>query len=189
MSERNRLSSVTRRPRAVHPTVIAAAIATLASSLSGVANAQDQTPVSPRYLEAMETELEALRIPHECVASSETNAECTFRHRGATSQREFEVRLRYSDDTDTIYFYVPRYLIATPEAAGISTVMQRLMEINWELLVGKLEWDRRDGEVRLSITMNTDSNFDRRSFRSIARAIGPLADRYADELERLTESR
>jgi hypothetical protein len=48
-----------------------------------------------------------------------------------------------------------------------------------------MEWNEADGEVRLSMVMNTDSNFDRRAFRSIVRQVGPLADRYLDELTRL----
>ena len=42
-----------------------------------------------------------------------------------------------------------------------------------------------DGEVRLAMILNTDSNFDRRAFRSAVRGIGQLADRYLQELERL----
>ena len=64
--------------------------------------------------------------------------------------------------------------------------VRRLMELNWSLLVAKLEWNAADGEVRLSMIQNTDSNFDRRAFRGLVRRIESLADRYARELERLS---
>ena len=60
-----------------------------------------------------------------------------------------------------------------------------MMEINWQLLVGKVEWDSSSGEARVSMVVHTDSNFDRRSFRSVARTVGMLADRYYGELSRL----
>ena len=56
------------------------------------------------------------------------------------------------------------------------------MELNWELLVGKFEWNPRTGEVRLSAVLNTDSNFDRRAFRSIVHALDSIAVRYYREL-------
>ena len=56
------------------------------------------------------------------------------------------------------------------------------MELNWELLVGKFEWNPRDGEVRLSAVLNTDSNFDRRALRSIVHSLDTIAARYEREL-------
>jgi hypothetical protein len=151
-----------------------------------IAFAQPAPPApAPRYLEAMRAELEALHLTHECEPESETIGRCTFRHRGGTSGEEFTVNLVYSDDSDTIYLYIERYFLASPDAASTNAVLRHLMELNWQLLVGKFEWDPRDGEVRLSMTINTDSNFDRRTFRSIVRAIGPLADRYLGEIRRL----
>jgi hypothetical protein len=147
------------------------------------ASAQPAPPTPPRYLESIRTELEAMRIPATCEAESALRARCTYRHRGR--QRELPIHVVYSDETDTIYFYVERYLLAPPEAESTPAVLRRLMEINWQMLLGKLEWDASDGEVRLSMVVNTDSNFDRRTFRSVVRAIGPLAERYLPELERL----
>jgi hypothetical protein len=139
----------------------------------------------PRYLDAIDAELEALSIPHACEAETATRARCSFHQRGRASGRELAVHLVYSDETDTIYVYVQRVVVAPPDAETTPAVLRRLMELNWQLLVGKMEWNEADGEVRLSMVMNTDSNFDRRAFRSIVRQVGPLADRYLDELTRL----
>ena len=59
------------------------------------------------------------------------------------------------------------------------------MELNWQMLLGKFEWDPTDGEVRLAMILNTDSNFDRRAFRSAVRDIVQVADRYHAELARV----
>jgi hypothetical protein len=148
-------------------------------------DAEPEQP-APRYLAAIEAELSALSIPHTCETVTETRARCAFTQRATTSERELAIHLVYSDETDTVYIYVARLAVAPPDASTTPAVLQRMMELNWALLVGKLEWNAADGEIRLSMVLNTDSNFDRRAFRSLVRQIGPLADRYAAELERLT---
>ncbi|MEQ9076867.1 MAG: hypothetical protein RLP09_23615 [Sandaracinaceae bacterium] len=147
---------------------------------------EEAAPGQPRYLAAMRAELEAMRADGaRCEALDPQRGQCRFTARGTTTGRAFEVQLVYSDRTDTIYFYVEDYLSAPPDAGSTATVLRRLMELNWSLLIGKFEWDSTDGEVRLAIILNTDSNFDRRAFRSSVRAIGQLADRYHSELSRI----
>ncbi len=140
----------------------------------------------PRYLEAMQAELAAMRVRSpSCEAVDAQRARCRFTARGLTTGRDFAIRLVYSDRTDTVYLYVERYLRATAEADTTLPLLRRLMELNWTILLGKFEWDPTDGEVRLAMILNTDSNFDRRAFRSAIRGIGQLADRYLLELERI----
>ncbi len=140
----------------------------------------------PRYLAAMERELTAMRVRGaRCEAADPQRARCQFAARGITTGREFAVRVVYSDRTDTIYMYVERYLEAPADGQTTDALLRRLMELNWTLLLGKFEWSSTDGEVRLAMILNTDSNFDRRAFRSAVRGIGQLADRYFNELDRL----
>ncbi len=169
--------------------------------LAPLARAQEATPPSedaparetgtvpadqPRYLEAMRTELERMSIEGaRCERTDPQRAHCQFTHRGAQTHRDFTVHLAYSDYTDTVYFYVDGYLTAASDAPTTDRLMRRLMELNWTMLVGKFEWDPTDGEVRLALVLNTDSNFDRRAFRSSVRAIAELADRYHTELSRI----
>ena len=144
------------------------------------------TPGQPRYLAAMQRELEAMRVRGaRCEATDAQPARCQFSVRGMTTGREFTVHLVYSDRTDTVYLYVERYLSAPADGATTDALLRRLMELNWSLLLGKFEWSSSDGEVRLAMILNTDSNFDRRAFRSAVRGIGQLADRYFNELDRL----
>lgn len=143
----------------------------------------------PRYLAAMREELSAMNIRGaECEALDSQRAQCRFTLRGISTAREFTVHAVYSDRTDTIYLYVDRFLVVPADAPSSGPVLARLMELNWAFLLGKLEWDSTDGEVRLAMILNTDSNFDRRAFRSSVRSIGQLADRYWGELDRLVRA-
>lgn len=140
----------------------------------------------PRYLAAMRTELEHMGIEgFACNATDAQRATCELTQRGPSSRREFRIRAAYSDRTDTVYVYVERFLVAPPDAPTTGALMRRLMELNWQMLLGKLEWDPSDGEVRLAMVLNTDSNFDRRAFRSAIRGLTQLADRYWSELDRV----
>lgn len=140
----------------------------------------------PRYLSAMRSELESMRMrAASCEAVDAQRARCSFTARGITTGRDFPIRLVYSDRTDTVYLFIERYLAVPADGETTNAVLRRLMELNWTLLLGKFEWDSTDGEVRLAMILNTDSNFDRRAFRSAVRGIAQLADRYLQELERL----
>jgi len=139
----------------------------------------------PRYLAALRAEIEAMGLEGACDADDAQRAHCAVVLRGEISRRTFDLRLAYSDVTDTVYFYMDHYLVARADAATTDPLLRHLMELNWRLLVGKFEWDPSDGEVRLAMVMNTDSNFDRRAFRSLVRAIQDQADRLYPELTRV----
>lgn len=139
----------------------------------------------PRYGAAMADELAAMGLDPTCEALSPTRMRCNYRARSSATERAFEAHAIYSDDTDTIYFCVEHYLDAPPAAASTTVLLRRLMELNWSTLVGKFEWNPRDGEVRLSAVLNTDSNFDRRAFRSTVLAVDTIGARYHAELSAL----
>jgi hypothetical protein len=140
----------------------------------------------PRYLETMRQELAAMRVRDpECAVDDALRGHCSYRARGMSTGRDLTIQLQYSDNTDTIYVFVERYLVAPADGQTTPAVLRRLMELNWTLLVGSFEWSATDGEVRLKMVINTDSNFDRRAFRSVLRSIVQVADRYWGELDRL----
>lgn len=134
---------------------------------------------APRYAEALRAELGAMQLAAECAQQPSGSFDCTFPAPSAPTSRMHAV---YSDATDTVYVYVERYAMLPPEGARTATLLRRMMELNWQLLVGKLEWSARTGEVRLSAVLNTDSNFDRRALRSIVLALDEVATRYRGEL-------
>jgi hypothetical protein len=144
-----------------------------------------QSAQPARYAAAIEAELRQMGIAAECASESATRHRCRAA-RPAAGAGHALLHVVYSDESDTIYFYFERYLLLPSDHARAATVLRRLMELNWDLLIGKFEWNARSGEVRLGATLNTDSNFDRRAFRSIIAALDTLAARYAAELRDLT---
>lgn len=154
--------------------------ALLAAHLSTLVQAQP-----PRYLEAIEAELEAMGVEATCEAEGSVRAHCAFRHVTRDATRELWVRMTYSDESDTLYVYVPRLVVAPPEDETTPAVLRRIAELNWRMLATKLEWNASDGEVRISAVLHTDSNFDRRAFRTLVRVVLGQAQRYQPELERI----
>jgi hypothetical protein len=169
-----------------------AAIALGLATAAPTAFAQSQ----PRYLAQMQAELQAMGLGPQCAASSATVGACSIRARvpgpdGRTPNptgRTFVVAMTYDDGSDTVYVYVERYAALAADAAAAPQIARRLHEFNWEVLGAKFEWSPTRGEIRLSSVLHTDSNFDRRAFRSIVRSLVRVADRYAGELSRLTGS-
>lgn len=141
----------------------------------------------PRYLPAMRSELDAMDHPHACEQLTATRARCTLRHRSDDGDREHVVHMIYSDARDTVYMYIPRYLLAPADDEETPGLLRRLMELNWRSLALKYEWDPAEGEVRLSTVMHTDSNFDRRAFRSLLQTLLEEAERRWLDLARMVD--
>jgi hypothetical protein len=170
------------------PSLTAALALLFGLGLQPPAQAAAQAVRAPRYAAAMEAELRQMGIAAECASESALRHRCRASRPAAAGSAGASLHLVYSDESDTIYFYFERYLLLPSDHARAATVLRRLMELNWDLLVGKFEWNPRTGEVRLGATLSTDSNFDRRAFRSVIAALDTLAARYASELRDLIGS-
>ena len=146
----------------------------------------------PRYLPQVRTELQAMGYTAQCAPVSAAVGTCRVEHVGAqpgagsAAGRRFELVVEYSDVTDTVYFYLSRYATLRVDQPNATSAFRRVAEMNWEMLVGKFEWNSSSGDLRLGAVLQTDSNFDRRAFRGVVRALLRLGDRYADEVGRLT---
>ena len=125
----------------------------------------------PRYLPAMREVLEQMQLAPMCETLSAARARCSVRHVDDEAQREIVLTLVYSDVTDTLYLFIPRLVQSTPEGTATPALLRRLMELNFQLLGPKFEWDPATGEVRLSAVLHTDSNLDRRALRSMVHTL------------------
>src|SRR5688572_17935744 len=67
-----------------------------------------QAPADPpRYLAAMRAELASMQLRDtQCEQDDAVRGHCSFRARGLSTGRDFQLHLHYSDNTDTIYVYV-----------------------------------------------------------------------------------
>jgi hypothetical protein len=173
------------------PVAIALVAAPLAADAQQPA-APTNAVAQPRYLTQMQAELQAMGLAPQCTSANANAGSCTTRAsapaaaNGQQSARRFVLSLQYDDNSDTIYAYVDHYASLRGDAPNAAQTFRRLLEMNWEMLIGRFEWSAASGEIRLSAVMNTDSNFDRRAFRGVVRSLLRLADRYADEVSRLT---
>ncbi len=148
----------------------------------------------PRYFNQMRAELQAMGLNAQCASVSAqvgacrvvASAQATPGAPAAANARRYALVLEYSDQTDTVYAYLDHYATLRADSTNANAVFRRMSEMNWEMLVGKFEWSSRTGEVRLGAVLNTDSNFDRRAFRGVVRAVLRLGDRYAEEISHLT---
>jgi hypothetical protein len=144
-----------------------------------------QATAKPRYADVLEAELRALQLAPECYTESATRYVCRYRARSSLTERDLWARAVYSDETDTVYVHIESYLQAPADNPKTATLLRRMMELNWEMLVGKFEWNPRTGEVRLGAVLSTDSNFDRRAFRSLVRTLDTLSARHRAQLAAL----
>jgi len=151
---------------------------TCALLIVAAAGAQAQQRALQRYAQALQAELSAMQLAADCVLEAE-RYDCSF---AAPSAPDLRMHAVYSDQTDTVYVYIERYATLPADDVKSTPALRHMMELNWQLLVGKLEWSARTGEVRLSAVLNTDSNFDRRALRSIVSGLDLAAARYRGEL-------
>jgi len=139
--------------------------------LAASAIAADPAP-PPDYAAAVRQELARLFAEASCDGDT-----CTFSRALAASGRTAEVGVRYSAATQTVYAYIDRFLdLADPEGPS-PALARRLLDLNRQLVTSKLEWDRTTNCVRLSTVLSTDSNFDRKAFRSQLLGLLAAADR------------
>ncbi len=148
------------------------------------AQAQPSTP-EPRYLPVLREELEHMNIQARCTTDNPKLGRCRYSHRSQSLGVTFDMVMEYSDESDTVYIWANRYLMLPSASANLGPTLRRMMELNSEMLIGKLEWDPREGETRMSAVVSTDSNFDRRAFRGTVRALHSLLERYFRELSAL----
>jgi len=149
--------------------------------LTTTASAQD----APRYLPAIQEELERGGADAACETLAPTLARCRFEHVTSDARRRLRVTVVYSDESDTVYLYVGDVARALPELPSTTAVLRRIAELNWRSLATKLQWDPTTGEVRMSALLHTDSNLDRRALRTLLRLLVAEAERRGPELQRL----
>jgi hypothetical protein len=157
-------------------------------AMPAVAAAQEPPVPSgpePRYLPMIRDELGHLHFEARCTTENPRLGRCRYSYRSQSLGVTFDMVMEYSDESDTVYMWANRYLMLPATSANLLPTLRRMMEVNNEMLVGKLEWDRESGETRLSAVVSTDSNFDRRAFRSTVRALHALCERYFRELSSL----
>ncbi|MFO8072173.1 MAG: hypothetical protein R6V85_09900 [Polyangia bacterium] len=155
----------------------------IAASLHSSTTSAEEPSRPPDYMPAIRQELARLDANATC---DDASATCVFT-RSAKDGRSFEIALRYSEKTRTVYIFIERYLVLDGSSGPSLELARRLLELNRRLVTAKFEWDRTGGTVRLSMVLNTDSNFDRRALRSQIEGLGTAATELWPELSTLAD--
>jgi len=100
----------------------------------------------------------------------------------------YVTRIRVSNKLDLVYLYIQDYLVVPKTHRNKDKMMSRLMELNFELNVGKFEWDSRDGEVRYSFTFSTENGLGFEAFRAVFETLLVTADDKYEDLQKLLHS-
>lgn len=161
--------------------LLAALAAALLLPITAAAGDGDRD--EPDYMPAIRQELARLNVEANCDDATGT---CFFTRQIGDGGRTFDVGIRYCRVTDTVYVYIERFLVLPSPAGPSAELARRLLELNRRMVTAKLEWDRPTNSIRLSVVINTDSNFDRRAFRSQLLGLWANAERLWPELDPLT---
>ncbi len=97
----------------------------------------------------------------------------------------YDVRILIDNERDYVYMCVTRLLTCPATHPRLVPLLQRLMELNWQLLIGKYEWDNTYGEVRLSYTFSTENGLGYEAFVACFQLLVMAADEYYPELMRI----
>ena len=151
-------------------------LAVLATAGTAGAGSPGETP-DGKYLDAIWQELVRLDIDAQCDSAQ---GKCTYTRTLARDRAPFTVVIRLSRATNTVYIYIDRFIPLPAGTAPSCSLSSRLLELNREMVTARFEWDKTTSSIRLSSVQNTDSNFDRKAFRSqivglhdVAKRLGP----------------
>ena len=117
----------------------------------------------PGYMTVIRQEITRLNIDAVCDDRAGT---CVFATTLGEEGPTLDVTIRTSSATRTVYIYIERFMeIDTPKGPGLE-LARLLLAYNRQMVTSKLEWDESTATIRISVVLNTDSNFDRKAFRS-----------------------
>ncbi len=140
---------------------------------------------APALRTTLEATLRDLALDPLCAAEGVASFRCEARATAPGSTDAVTLRAVANDETRTVFLSVPELARAAPDAPGTPALLRRLAELNWELLLGKLEWNATSGEVRLTLVLPTHGGLDRETLGAMARALVALAGRLGPELRAL----
>lgn len=142
-----------------------------------------ETPdsVSDRYgyMSAIEEELTTMGLNATCDADA---GRCTFELDSEEARNVFNISVQYNSQSNTVLVVAERFLSATTDNPRTDRLLQRITALNWQQLVPMFQWDASDGQMRVVGVINTDSNLDRRAFRSVVQSVNQVAARHYREL-------
>jgi hypothetical protein len=84
-----------------------------------------------------------------------------------------------------VYVFLNGYLRLPNDHPNRDAVLRELMKKNWEMNIGKFEWDPSDGEVRLSYCFTTENGLGYEAFRAIVATLLDAGDGLWPDLKKM----
>jgi len=98
---------------------------------------------------------------------------------------EYDIYILVNQEKAVVYIAIAHYIEVPASHPNLDQILRRLMELNWEFSLGKLEWDPNDGEVRLSHTFTTEDGLGTQALGVVIGYLVAAADRHYPELAQL----
>jgi len=100
---------------------------------------------------------------------------------------DYDIYIVVDQEHAIVYVGLTRYLEVPGDHPAAEQIMARLMELNWELTLGKFEWNSADGEVRISFVFTTENGLGRHALGAALASLLKIADCYYIELHAMLE--
>lgn len=97
------------------------------------------------------------------------------------------LRIVIDAEKQLVYMFVNRYISVPEDHPRLAEIHRRLMELNWDLNIGKFEWDKSDGETRLSYCFTTENGVGFEAFEAIVLTLLKTADDFWPELSEMAK--
>ena len=98
---------------------------------------------------------------------------------------DYDIYILVNQEKAVVYIAIARYIEVPSTHPNLDRILRRLMELNWEFSLGKLEWDSEDGEVRLSHTFTTEDGLGTQALGVVIGYLVAAADRHYPELSEM----
>ena len=97
----------------------------------------------------------------------------------------YAVSIVIYDPIKVVYLSMDRIMTIPNQHPRKAVLLQRLMELNWEHFLAKYEWEKRNGEVRLSYSFSTENGLGYDAFAACFEHLILTADHDYPKLMRL----
>ncbi|HHS50952.1 MAG TPA: YbjN domain-containing protein [candidate division Zixibacteria bacterium] len=155
--------------------IIAILLATVSIAL---ASKSPRRIVYPVTLDAVGDFIEDLGFTHDIVTTTGATGEIVRRIamdiRGENGT--YSVGVELFGDIDVLYIYIENYLDLPLENPATVPMLTYLMNQNWRMTFGRLEWNMSSGELRFSHTLPVDDGISAEVFGAYLKSIIDIAD-------------